>query len=106
MKSEIEEVEETEKEKERYYVLKGNEMKEFRENVENFVEECQLRIEELRDQFSKVKRLCCNHYVCTSVMYIYVCECIISFTFINISSYYVYEKGVILLELQFDSQLL
>lgn len=54
MKSEIEEVEETAKEKESYYVLKGNEMKEFRENVENFVEECQLRIEELRDQFSKV----------------------------------------------------
>ncbi|KAH9749440.1 hypothetical protein KPL70_005385 [Citrus sinensis] len=54
LKSEIEEVEETEKEKERYYVLKGNEMKEFRENVENFVEECQLRIEELRDQFSKL----------------------------------------------------
>lgn len=43
-------------------MLKGNEMKEFRENVENFVEECQLRIEELRDQFSEVKRLCCNHY--------------------------------------------
>ncbi|KAL9452193.1 hypothetical protein AB3S75_008061 [Citrus x aurantiifolia] len=54
LKSEIEEVEETEKEKERYYVSKGNEMNEFRENVENFVEECQLRIEELRDQFSKL----------------------------------------------------
>ncbi|KAK9227654.1 hypothetical protein WN943_012708 [Citrus x changshan-huyou] len=54
LKSEIEEVEETEKEKERCYVLKGNEMKEFRENVENFVEECQLRIEELRDQFSEL----------------------------------------------------
>lgn len=84
MKSEIEEVEETEKEKERCYVLKGNEMKEFRENVENFVEECQLRIEELRDQFSEVKRLCCNHY--NNYIYIYIYECIISFTFINISS--------------------
>ncbi|XP_031257578.1 uncharacterized protein LOC116115584 [Pistacia vera] len=57
LKSEVEELEMMEKEKERYYELKGIEMKEFRQNVENFVEGYRLQIEGLRNNINKVKLL-------------------------------------------------
>lgn len=46
-----------EKEKEKYYELKETEMKEFRKNVENFVEEYRLQVEDLRNKINKVKLL-------------------------------------------------
>lgn len=46
-----------EKEKERYYELQGIQMKEFRKNVENFVEGYRLQVEGLRNNINKVKLL-------------------------------------------------
>ncbi|KAK9267529.1 hypothetical protein L1049_009957 [Liquidambar formosana] len=55
--SEVEELELLEKEKERLYALKSLEMTEFRKNVEKFVMECQMRVEELRDGVNKLKSI-------------------------------------------------
>ena len=54
LKSEVEELEELEKERDRFYELKICEMKEFKENVEKFVVECQMRVEELRNTVKEV----------------------------------------------------
>lgn len=54
LKSEVEELEELEKERDRFYESKSCEMKEFKENVEKFVVECQMRVEELRNTVKKV----------------------------------------------------
>ena len=54
LKSEVEELEELEKERDRFYELKIYEMKEFKENVEKFVVECQMRVEELRNTVKEV----------------------------------------------------
>ena len=50
----MEELGELEKERDRFYELKSCEMKEFKENVENFVTECQMRVEELRNGIKEV----------------------------------------------------
>ena len=50
----MEELEELEKERDRFYELKICEMKEFKENVEKFVVECQMRVEELRNTVKEV----------------------------------------------------
>lgn len=57
LKSQVEEMETMEKEKEKYYELKETEMNEFRKNVENFVEEYRLQVEDLRNKINKVKLL-------------------------------------------------
>ncbi|KAH7568573.1 hypothetical protein JRO89_XS06G0017000 [Xanthoceras sorbifolium] len=54
LKSEVEELEEMEREKESYYRLKGFEMNEFLENVDDFVKEFRLRVEELRNKKNKL----------------------------------------------------
>jgi coenzyme F420-reducing hydrogenase delta subunit len=54
LKSEVEELGELEKERDRFYELKSCEMKEFRENVEKFVVECRMRVEELRNRIKEV----------------------------------------------------
>uniref|UniRef100_A0A2N9EWR8 Uncharacterized protein n=1 Tax=Fagus sylvatica TaxID=28930 RepID=A0A2N9EWR8_FAGSY len=54
LKSEVEELGELEKERDRFYELKSCEMKEFKENVENFVAECQMCVEELRNGIKEV----------------------------------------------------
>ncbi|XP_050287692.1 uncharacterized protein LOC126726472 isoform X2 [Quercus robur] len=54
LKSEVEELEELEKERDRFYELKSCEMKEFKENVEKFVVECQMHVEELRNTVKEV----------------------------------------------------
>jgi hypothetical protein len=54
LKSEVEELGELEKERDRFYELKSCEMKEFKENVENFVAECQMCVEGLRNGIKEV----------------------------------------------------
>lgn len=54
LKSEVEELGELEKERDRFYELKICEMKEFREDVEKFVVECRMRVEELRNRIKEV----------------------------------------------------
>lgn len=56
LKSEVEELEELEKEKNVFYELKGSEMKEFKQNVERFAWECQLQIENLKKGINEVRR--------------------------------------------------
>ncbi|XP_059436468.1 uncharacterized protein LOC132169452 [Corylus avellana] len=53
LKSEVEELGQLEKERDRFYELKSCEMKEFRENVEKFVVECRMRVEELRNRIKE-----------------------------------------------------
>ncbi|XP_059665559.1 uncharacterized protein LOC132311585 [Cornus florida] len=55
LKSEVEELEELEKEKERFYGLKIREMEEFRAQVENFVVECGMQVQELRNIVNELK---------------------------------------------------
>ncbi|KAK4358955.1 hypothetical protein RND71_021184 [Anisodus tanguticus] len=52
---EVEDLEEIEKEKERYYSLQTGEMEEFRDQVENFLVECQVQVEELRSHVNELK---------------------------------------------------
>ncbi|XP_020540200.2 uncharacterized protein LOC105647210 isoform X2 [Jatropha curcas] len=47
--SEIEELEQTEKEKEKFYELKRNEMKKFREDLEKFVTESKMKVNDLKN---------------------------------------------------------
>lgn len=49
LKSEVEEIEEKEKEKERFYQVKGLDMKAFSENVDKFVKESRIQVNELRN---------------------------------------------------------
>lgn len=51
----MEELGELEKERDRFYELRSCEMKDFRENVEKFVVECRMRVEELRNRIKEVK---------------------------------------------------
>ncbi|XP_021904102.1 uncharacterized protein LOC110819280 isoform X2 [Carica papaya] len=53
--SEVEELEEFEEDKQRFYDLKTFEMKEFKQNVENFKAECGGRVEELRVRVNELK---------------------------------------------------
>jgi archaellum component FlaC len=55
LKSEVEELGELEKERDMFYELRSCEMKDFRENVEKFVVECRMRVEELRSRIKEVK---------------------------------------------------
>ncbi|PRQ29470.1 putative herpesvirus UL139, cytomegalovirus [Rosa chinensis] len=55
LKSEVEELEGLEKERNRFYEVKGAEMKEFKQNVESFAWECQLQIENLKNGINEVK---------------------------------------------------
>ncbi|XP_050235330.1 uncharacterized protein LOC126683466 [Mercurialis annua] len=55
LKSEVEEVEELEKEKERFYEIKCDEMKEFQKNVEEFVLKYRIQVYELRNKVNELK---------------------------------------------------
>ncbi|KAK3431552.1 hypothetical protein EUGRSUZ_E03355 [Eucalyptus grandis] len=55
VKCEVEELEEVEKEKDGFYRAQTGEMKEFKEATNGFVVDCQIRIEELRDELNEVK---------------------------------------------------
>ncbi|XWS12362.1 hypothetical protein CRYUN_Cryun37aG0083200 [Craigia yunnanensis] len=65
LKSEIEELEEEEKEKDRFYESKSLEINEFRENVERFLMESRIRVQELRNYVNELKstfmELQCNN---------------------------------------------
>lgn len=50
----MKEIEELEKERDRFYELKCCEMKEFSDNVEKFVLECRMHVEELRKRIKAV----------------------------------------------------
>ncbi|XP_002519679.2 uncharacterized protein LOC8264107 [Ricinus communis] len=54
LKSEMEELGRVEKEKERFYELKHNEMTAFRKNVEDFVSESRKRVNELKNQVNEL----------------------------------------------------
>lgn len=54
MKSEIEELEEVEKERDQFYELKISEMNEFRENVKRFLTVTRTRVQELRNSVNEV----------------------------------------------------
>ncbi|XP_037492840.1 uncharacterized protein LOC105634260 isoform X5 [Jatropha curcas] len=54
LKSEIEELEQTEKEKEKFYELKRNEMKKFREDLEKFVTESKMKVNDLKNIVNEV----------------------------------------------------
>ncbi|MBA0663563.1 hypothetical protein Goklo_003672, partial [Gossypium klotzschianum] len=55
VKSEIEELEEVEKERDKFYELKISEMNEFRENVKRFLTETRTRVQELRNSVNELK---------------------------------------------------
>ncbi|XP_059279687.1 uncharacterized protein LOC132033665 [Lycium ferocissimum] len=55
LKDEVEELEEIEKEKEMYCSLESGEMEEFRDQVGNFLVECQVQVEELRSHVNQLK---------------------------------------------------
>ncbi|KAG5247604.1 lon protease [Salix suchowensis] len=55
LKSEVEEMEEMEKEKERFYQVKGLDMKAFSENVDKFVKESRIQVKELRNRVNEVR---------------------------------------------------
>ncbi|KAL3745649.1 hypothetical protein ACJRO7_014724 [Eucalyptus globulus] len=55
LKCEVEELEEAEKEKDGFYRAQTGEMKDFKEATNGFVVDCQIRIEELRDELNEVK---------------------------------------------------
>ncbi|KAJ6738862.1 CYTOMEGALOVIRUS UL139 PROTEIN [Salix koriyanagi] len=55
LKSEVEEMEEMEKEKERFYQVKGLDMKAFSENVDKFVKESRIQVKELRNRMNGVR---------------------------------------------------
>nr|GMD34977.1 probable kinetochore protein NDC80 [Ipomoea batatas]GME15646.1 probable kinetochore protein NDC80 [Ipomoea batatas] len=57
LKNEVEELEELEKEKQKYYASENKEMDEFMEQVGNFVLECQVQIEELRCHANELKSI-------------------------------------------------
>lgn len=52
----MEELEDLEKEKNRFYELKGSEMKEFKENMERFAFECQMQVQDLKKGINEVKK--------------------------------------------------
>ncbi|KDP37979.1 hypothetical protein JCGZ_04622 [Jatropha curcas] len=54
LKSEIEELEQTEKEKEKFYELKRNEMKKFREDLEKFVTESKMKVNDLKNKVNEL----------------------------------------------------
>lgn len=54
LKSEIEELEEVEKEKDKFYESKSSEINEFRENVGRFLMESRIRVQELRNSVNEV----------------------------------------------------
>ncbi|XP_008225489.1 PREDICTED: myosin-9 [Prunus mume] len=55
LKSEVEELEDLEKEKNRFYELKGSEMKEFKQNVERFAFECQMQVQDLKKGINEIQ---------------------------------------------------
>ncbi|KAM7500682.1 hypothetical protein LguiA_025096 [Lonicera macranthoides] len=55
LKTEVEELEELEKEKQRYFGSKTHEMEEFRARVKDFTAECHTRVEELRNCMKELK---------------------------------------------------
>ena len=57
LQSEVEELEELDEKKDDFYETKGIEMKEFNENVEKFVGECQMQVENLRCTVNKVSEI-------------------------------------------------
>lgn len=64
LKNEVEELQELEKEKQKYYASENKEMDEFKEQVGNFVVECQVQIEELRSHANEVSQLCFMPFLC------------------------------------------
>ncbi|XP_011009931.1 PREDICTED: uncharacterized protein LOC105114907 [Populus euphratica] len=57
LKSEVEEMEEMEKEKESFYQVKGLDMKAFSENVDKFVKECRIQVNELRNHVNELNSI-------------------------------------------------
>lgn len=54
LKSEVEELEELKKEKERYFASKTREMEDFNAQVENFAVGCGMHVEKLKNQMEEV----------------------------------------------------
>ncbi|GKU92576.1 hypothetical protein SLEP1_g6285 [Rubroshorea leprosula] len=55
LKSELEELEQVEKEKDRFYELKGIEMEKFKKHAERFLVESRIQVEGLRNRVNEVK---------------------------------------------------
>ncbi|GLT59854.1 hypothetical protein SLA2020_326510 [Shorea laevis] len=55
LKSELEELEQVEKEKDRFYELKGIEMEKFKEDAERFLVESRMQVEGLRNRVNELK---------------------------------------------------
>lgn len=77
LNSEVEELEEFEEDKQRFYDLKTFEMKEFKQNVENFKAECGGRVEELRVRVNEVKNEVLIKF-CNAYCVLFVCSLFIS----------------------------
>lgn len=54
LRSEIEELEELEKERDKYYESKSSEISEFRGNLERVLMESRIRVQELRNSVNEV----------------------------------------------------
>ncbi|KAG5562249.1 hypothetical protein RHGRI_005097 [Rhododendron griersonianum] len=56
-KNEVEELEELEKQKESFYGLERHKMERFLAQVENFVVDCQMQVQELRNKINELKAI-------------------------------------------------
>ncbi|XP_058202102.1 uncharacterized protein LOC131316688 isoform X1 [Rhododendron vialii] len=56
-KNEVEELEELEKQKESFYGLERHKMERFQAQVENFVVDCQMQVQELRNKINELKAI-------------------------------------------------
>ncbi|GAV79446.1 HCMV_UL139 domain-containing protein, partial [Cephalotus follicularis] len=61
LKNEVEELEELEKEKEKHYEVNELQMKQFKENVEEFTSGYRMRVQELRSRINKLKSIFAQH---------------------------------------------
>ncbi|KAH7841650.1 hypothetical protein Vadar_032669 [Vaccinium darrowii] len=57
LKNEVEELEELEKQKENFYGLERRKMESFQAQVDNFVVDCQMQVQELRNKINELKAI-------------------------------------------------
>lgn len=70
-KNEVEELEELEKQKESFYGLERHKMERFQAQVENFVVDCQMQVQELRNKINEVNDVSLSSFgICFSGLYI------------------------------------
>lgn len=69
LKNEVEELEELEKQKENFYGLERRKMESFQAQVDNFVVDCQMQVQELRNKINEVKDT--FHYLALKLVLVY-----------------------------------